>query len=93
MRRLKKLSKDDMASYFDELGFSAMNMGGNCKAYMHFLSDGYMLITDNSGIDLPRNKDEEILVGYYDKNDEETASYTYLNFEKLKEDMPDIIKG
>lgn len=91
MRILKKLSEDDMASYFDELGFSAINMGGNCTVYMHFLSDGYMLITDNSGISLPKNKDEEILVCYYDKNDEETASYTYFNFEKLKKDMPDII--
>lgn len=47
--------------------FTKANTGGGCKAYHHDLEKHrYILITDLSGTELPKDKDTYVLAGQYD---------------------------
>jgi len=49
-----------------ELGFYPTYIGDNCQAYMKEYGDTYILITDESGGDIPRDLSRPARIGEYD---------------------------
>lgn len=93
MSRLRKLAAEDIDGYFKGLGFSVVDTGGNCQAYEYRRPNGsYIWITDDSGISLPKSNDGGLIVSYYDENDVEEGTFNYSNLDKLKLDLPSVMK-
>ena len=94
MTRLRKLSKNDIDDYFKNLSFSVIQTGGNGLAYEHQLSKGgYILVTDDSGVNLPTSNDDKTIIGYYDDEGEFLGDRLYSSLNDLKSDIQSIINN
>ena len=65
------------AETFKAKGYHVFHTGGGCQAWHTSIEGGYVLITDESGCDLPTEDDTEILVGVYTHDGDEVKVETW----------------
>lgn len=58
--------KNELDTLLLNNGYQEISTGGNCLAYSKSLGDGwYLLITDYTGVDIPKSLKEKIIIGIY----------------------------
>ena len=68
----------DMNNTFKEYGFDIAATGGGCLAWRKDVADGYYIITDEGGCNLPLETDVMIYVGFYDLDGTQQTPYDEL---------------
>ena len=63
----------NLISYMEHINWSVVHTGGNCYAFKYSTSDYQeVMITHKNGLSIVKHLDEEILIGFYNYNEDHT---------------------